>query len=224
MKPRARSGGGTDSAVTAVAAKEGGRSMRKFQTRFVLGILACALAVACGQEKRAATAGIQTAETAVAAAGEDVSKYAADQWKGITDSLASAKDSFAKKDYRAAIESVRDIGKRIQDAQAAASTKKTELTNAWNDLSASVPKMLEAIKTRVDQLGASKKLPKGMDSATLDGAKQGLASATQTWTEAQSAAQSGNLADAVAKANSIKEKAGQVMQSLGVTAPAATGG
>jgi hypothetical protein len=199
--------------------------MRKFQTRLVLGLLACALAVACGQEKRAARAGIQTAETAVAAAGDDVARYAADQWKGITDSLAAAKDSFARKDYRAAIESVRDIGKRIQDAQAAASTKKTELTNAWNELSAGVPKMVDAIKTRVGELGASRKLPKGMDAATLDGARQGLASATQTWAEAQSAAQSGNLADAVAKANSVKEKAAQVMQSLGITpAPAATGG
>jgi hypothetical protein len=38
--------------------------MRKFQSRLVLGIHAGALAVACGQEKRAARAALQSAETA----------------------------------------------------------------------------------------------------------------------------------------------------------------
>jgi hypothetical protein len=199
--------------------------MRKFSTRLALGVLACALAVACGQEKRAAQAAIQTAETAVASAGDDVAKYAADQWKGITDSLASAKDSFARGDYKASIAGLQDIGKRIQDAQAAASTKKTELTTAWNNMSAGLPKMVDAIKSRVDILSSSKKLPKGMDAATLDSAKQGLAAATTSWNEAQEAYKNGNMADAVAKANVVKEKAVQVMQSLGMTPPpAATGG
>jgi len=198
--------------------------MRRFHSRLVLGVLACALAIGCGAEKRAAQAAIQTAETAVSSAGDDVSKYAADQWKGITDSLAAAKDAFAKGDYKGAMAGISDIGKRVQDAQAAASTKKTELTNAWNDMSAGLPKMVDAIKSRVDILSASKKLPAGMTAATLDSAKQGLASATQTWTEAQDAYKSGNLTDAVAKATAVKDKAVEVMKALGMTPPPAAGG
>jgi len=71
--------------------------------------------------------------------------------------------------------------------------------------------------------GHPREAPQG--DGPRDGAKQGLAAATQTWSEAQSAAQSGNFADAVAKANTVKEKAISVMQSLGLTPHlAATGG
>ena len=198
--------------------------MRRSNFRLALGLLACFAMIACGAEKRAARAGIQAADRAVAAAGDDVAKYAADQWKPITDAVASAKDSFEKKDYRAAIESIRDIGPKIQAAQAAATQKKTELSNSWSELSASLPKMVDAIKTKVDELSSMKKLPKGIDAAALDGAKQGLAAATQAWSEAQDAFKSGNLADAVAKANTVKQKATEAMQALGMTPAAAPAG
>jgi hypothetical protein len=194
--------------------------MRKFGARFALGILACSVMVACGAQKRAARSAIQAADKAVASVGDDVAKYAPDQWKGITDSVATAKDSFEKKDYKAAIASLSDIGPRVQAAQAFATQKKTELGNAWTEMSAGLPKMVDAIKGRVDELSSMKKLPKGIDAAALDGAKQGLAAATQAWSEAQDAFKAGNLTDAVAKANTVKQKATEAMQALGMTPPA----
>ena len=194
--------------------------MRRSNVRLALGLLACLAMVACGAEKRAARDAIQSAERIVASAGDDVAKYAADQWKSINDSLASAKESFDKKDYRGAIATLKDFGPRVQAAQAAATQKKTELANAWTEMSAGVPSMLTAIKTRVDALSSMKKLPKGVEASTVDAAKQGLAAATQAWNEAQEASKSGNLVDAVAKANTAKQKAAEVMQSLGIAAPA----
>lgn len=198
--------------------------MRKHGTRWTLVLLACGLVVACGKEKRMAQAALKSAETTVASAGEDVAKYAPDQWKEITDSLASAKDSFARKDYKAALASLADIGPKVQEAEGLASTKKTELENAWNDMSAGLPKMMDAIKSRVDILAASRKLPAGMDKAKLEGITSGLASATQTWNEASDAQKAGNLTEAVAKANSVKEAATKLMQDLGMSLPSAVGG
>jgi len=195
--------------------------MLRKTSRFALVILACGLAVGCGKYKRLADTAIKTAETAVASAGDDVVKYATDQWQPITNSVASAKESYAKGDYKAAIASLRDIGPKIQAAQAAASAKKTELENAWNDLSGGLPKMLDAIKSRVDILSASKKLPAGMDKAKLESAKSGLAAATSDWSAAQDASKAGKLTDAIAKANSVKDQAAQIMQSLGMTPPPA---
>ena len=194
--------------------------MRRSNVRLALGLLACLAMVACGAEKRAARAAIQSAERAAATLSDDVAKYVPDQWKSINDSLASAKESFDKKEYRAAIATLKDFGPRVQAAQAAATQKKTELANAWTDMSAGLPKMVDAIKTRVDELSKMKKLPKGLDASTLDGARQGLAAATQAWNEAQEAFKSGNLTDAVAKASTVKQKAAEVMQSLGIAAPA----
>ena len=199
--------------------------MSKHWLRLTLVVLAaCLLAAACGQEKKAAEAAVKTAEDAVNAAGPDVAKYAADQWKSVTDTLAAAKDSLAKGDYKAAMASANEITQKVTDAAAAASAKKAELTKAWTDMSAGLPKMVDAIKSRVDILSASKKLPKDLDKAKLEEARSGLAAATQSWSEANEAFKSGNLADAVAKANSVKDKATQVMQILGMTPPPAAGG
>jgi len=88
-------------------------------------------------------------------------------------------------------------------------------------MSGGLPKMVEAIKSRVDILSKSKKLPAGMDQAKFDGAKSGLTEVTQMWGDAQKAFQGGNLADAVSKANTIKDKAAQIMDALGMKAPAA---
>jgi len=41
------------------------------------------------------------------------------------------------------------------------------------------------------------------------------------WDDAQKAFQGGNLADAVSKANTVKDKAAQIMDTLGMKAPAA---
>jgi hypothetical protein len=195
--------------------------MLRKTSRLALVILVCGLAVGCGKYKRLADTAIKTADTAVASAGDDVVKYATDQWQPIINAVASAKESYAKGDYKAAIASLQDIGPKIQAAQAAASAKKTELENAWNDLSGGLPKMMDAIKSRVDILSASKKLPAGMDKAKLESAKSGLAAATSDWAAAQELSKAGKLTDAIAKGNSVKDQAAQIMQSLGMTPPPA---
>jgi hypothetical protein len=84
-----------------------------------------------------------------------------------------------------------------------------------------VPQMAAAIKSRVDILSQSKKLPAGLDKAKLDGAKAGLAAVSQGWTEASEAFKSGNVSDAVAKARAAKDKAVEVMTALNMTVPQA---
>ncbi len=62
-----------------------------------------------------------------------------------------------------------------------------------------MPKMLEAIKSRLDILSASKKLPENLDKAKLEGAKGGYEAAAKMWDDAKAAFAGGNLADAMAK-------------------------
>lgn len=195
--------------------------MRHRMSRIGLVLLSCCLVVACGQDKKLAEAALKTADDAVNAVSPDVSKYAPDSWKAVTELLAGAKDAFARGDYKAALASANQIPDKIKEATAAAMAKKDELTKAWNDMSAGLPQMVDAIKSRVDVLSASKKLPAGMDKAKLDDAKAGLAAATQSWGEASEAFKAGNLTDALAKANAVKDKAVAIMQSLGMSVPAA---
>jgi len=81
--------------------------------------------------------------------------------------------------------------------------------------------MVDVITKRVEILSKSKKLPAGLDKEKFESAKATLASVTQTWTEASAAFQAGDLVDAVGKANAVKEKAVEIMNTLGMKAPEA---
>lgn len=133
--------------------------------------------------------------------------------------LTAAKEKLGKSDYKGALADAQAVGSKIQELPAAAAAKKAELTKAWESLSVGMPKVVDAIKSRLDILSKSKKLPAGMTADKLAEAKSGLGEITQQWTEAAAAAQGGKLTDAIAKATSAKTKAADVLTMLGMPVP-----
>jgi hypothetical protein len=185
-------------------------------------VIAALMFVACeSAEKAPAAAAIAAAQAAVDGVKDEARKYMPDQVKSIEDALAGAKANFEKNDFKAALTGAQDVAAKAKDLGAAAAAKKAQLTRSWEEMSSGVPKMAEAIKSRVDILSQSKKLPAGLDKAKLDGAKTDLATLNQSWAEASSAYQSGNVNDAVAKAEATKTKAVEIMTALNMTVPQA---
>jgi len=186
----------------------------------VVVVMICALFVACGsKEKPLAEQAIKAAEEALNSVKSDAVKYVPDKVKSVEDAIKAAKASFDKGDYPAALNAAKDLAAKAKDLAKAAADKKAELTKKWEELSANLPKMVEAIKSRVDILSQSKKLPADIDQAKLDGAKTGLASINEIWTQATEAFKGGNLTDALAKASAVKDKAVGIMTSLGMQVP-----
>lgn len=183
--------------------------------------LVCAASLACNSGKAPAEAAMKLAEEAVNGARAEAEKLVPDDFKSLSDDLNVAKDQMAKGDYKAALASAQSIQQKANDVLARARAKKDELTKTWNDLSATVPKMVEAVKSRVDILSQSKKLPKGLDAAQLASAKDNLAGATSAWDEAQSAFKASNWSDAIAKATAAKDKAASALTALGMSATGA---
>ena len=180
------------------------------------------LVVSCGSgNKDAATAAIKVAEESWNAAKGEVLKYIPDQAKGVEDAIKSAKENFDKGNFDAALETAKAIPEKVKVLTTAVAVKKTELTKSWEEMSGGLPRMLDAIKSRLDILSASKKLPGNLDKAKLEGAKGGYEAATKMWDEAKAAFAGGNLADAMAKGKTVKEKAVEVMTTLGMQVPAA---
>ena len=99
--------------------------------------------------------------------------------------------------------------------------KKDELTKTWANLDQGLPKMMESIKSRVGILSKSKKLPANLTKEKVEEAKSGLDSAMKEWETAKESFKTGSLAEAVTKGNTVKEKAAQVLQILGMPVPAA---
>ncbi len=196
--------------------------MRRNIYNFGIMILTAILLAACGSgDKGPAETALKAAEEAINTAKAEVSKYMPDQASSLDSALAATREKLNKGDYKAVLSEAPALTSKAQELASAAAAKKAELTKSWEGLSSGMPRVVEAIKSRVDILSQSKKLPAGMNADTLAQAKAGLSEITQQWTAATEASKSGNLMDAVTKASSVKVKAAEVLTLLKMPVPEA---
>jgi len=189
--------------------------------RGVICAMALALLSACASDKAPAEQAIQGAEAAIAQVKTEAAKWIPDQVRALDTSLAAVKDKFAKGDYKAVLAEAPALATQAKSVAEAAAAKKAELTKSWEEMSAGLPKMIEAVKSRVDILSKSKKLPANVTKEQFEAAKTDVAAATQGWTDAMAAYTGGNIADAVTKANTVKAKTVEALQALGMPVPPA---
>jgi hypothetical protein len=190
--------------------------------RFIALILAAFVIAGCANKMAPAQKAIADIEAAVTAAGEDATKYVPDQVQAVNDQLANLKAMFDKKDYKGVLAAAPAVLTQAQGLTAAAAAKKTETMDMyageWTNLASSVPQAVAAIQSRVDILSKSKKLPAGMDAATLDNVKTSLAEANSTWAQATQAQAAGDLEQAVTLAQQVKTRTDELLTTLGMTA------
>ena len=198
--------------------------MRK-TTPWIVTLAAAVLLAACAGQKEPATQAIAKAEAALAEVRGDAAQYAPDNLASVESTLTGLKDNLAKGDYKAVLAGVGGLTSSIAGLKDAAAAKKSEMEAAmaaasaeWSNMAGDLPKMVEAIGSRIGVLSKSKRLPKNIDQASFDSAKSGYEMMQSTWSEATAAAASGNVMDAVAKANMIKDKGAEVMQLLNMSA------
>ncbi len=192
------------------------------QRWFAIMVLAISLVLmACATAKAPADAAIKAADEALAAVRAEAAKVMPAELKAVEDALAAAKANYQKGEYQQALTGAKDVSAKVKDLAATAATKKDELTSNWQEMSGGIPGMMGAISKRVEILSKARTLPAGLDKEKLESVKATLATANQTWTEAASAFATGNLADAVGKAKSVKETAVEIMNTLGMKPPEA---
>jgi hypothetical protein len=195
--------------------------MRLLKTMLWTVTVSLALVAACASEKAPAEQALKTAETAIAEIRGEAAKWAPDQARALEASLAATKDKFAKGEYKAVLTEAPALAGRAKEVAAAAAAKKADLTKSWEEMSTGLPKMVDAVKSRVDILSKSKKLPANVSKESFEAAKAGLAEATKGWEDATAAFKGGNVADAVAKADAVKRKTVEALEALKMPVPAA---
>jgi paraquat-inducible protein B len=198
--------------------------MRSLSPRWIVVAVAL-IAIGCANQKGPAEQAVAKIDAEVAAIRQDAAKLAPGDLQGVEASIASLKEKMAKGDYKAVLADAPAVTSAVDSLRQTVASKKAEAeaamtaaTAEWNSLSADVPKMVEAIQSRVDILGKSRKLPKNVSQEAFDAAKSGLDSMKATWAEATAAFASGDSVSAVAKANSVKQQGNDVLQKLGMTA------
>lgn len=179
---------------------------RRSANYLVLGI--AAVLAACTTQMEPAKKAIDDISSTIEAASAEADKYIPDQVASVDRKLTDLYASFDKKDYAAVLVGAPAVLSEAQGLAAATAAKKDEImksqTSEWSGLSASVPQLVRAVKTRVDALAKTRHVPKGVD---LTAGKSDFDDATVLWDKAQAAFKSGNVADAVAAASDAKAKA-----------------
>ena len=195
----------------------------KKQSVWLLATLAAVLVVGCANQKAPAEQAVAGAETALAAVRDDAQKYVPDQLQAVDSQLAALKDSLTKGDYKSVLTGAPTLNSAISSLKDAAEAKKADAEaalakakDAWGPLNAEVPKMVEAIQSRITALSKSHHLPKGVTKDGLAAAKSGVDSLKSMWGEASNASASGDFTTAVSKAQAVKDKAAEIMKSLGL--------
>jgi hypothetical protein len=193
---------------------------------WLFAALLAVLVAGCASQKEPAEKMVATVDAALASVREDAQKYLPDQLQAVDTQVSSLKDSLAKGDYKAVLTAAPAVTTAINNLKDAVAAKKAEVEAAiakakeqWASLSSDVPKMVEAIQSRLATLAKTKKLPKNVDKAAVESAKSGLDAVKSGWDQASSAFASGDFAGAAAKGQEIKDKATEVLRSLGVTSP-----
>jgi hypothetical protein len=185
----------------------------------VMAVATLALA-ACARQMEPAKAALAGIESTIAAVAMDAGKYVPEQLASTQAKLAELQSAFDKKDYAAVITGAPAVLADAQGLAAAASAKKDEmmkmLSGEWTNLTAAVPALVTSVQSRLTVLGKSRTPPKDVDMA---GARSMLADASAMWAQAQAAATSGNVEDAVATAKKVKEKAEAAAAALKMKLP-----
>jgi hypothetical protein len=190
-----------------------------------LPLLVGALLVGCTGQKEPATKAVADLEASVAAVRPDAQTYAPGELAQVEEVLAALKGQLASKDYKSVVANAPGVAKQVDSLKQSVSAKRSEREAAvaaasqqWQTLSADVPKMLEAIQSRVDILSKARNLPKNVTAESFQSAKDGLEQMKSAWAEATAKFGAGNPIDAVAKAQAVKEKGNEIMQLLGMNA------
>jgi PBP1b-binding outer membrane lipoprotein LpoB len=190
----------------------------------VLATLAAVLVAGCQNQRAPAEQAVAAAESSLTNIRDAASHYAPDQLQQVDAQLNSAKDSLAKGDYKGVLASMPALNTAIANLRDTATAKQQEADaanskakDAWGPMSTDVPKMVDAISSRVDILSKSHHLPHGVTKDSLASAKSAVDSMKSAWSDASNAASSGDYATAVSKGQGVRDQASQVMQSLGMT-------
>jgi hypothetical protein len=193
-------------------------------SKLILAIAAASLlATGCAKQKAPATNAVEAIEASLAEVRADAAKYAPDGLKGVEAQLARLNTSLENKEYENVLAGTPQLQKAVDSLKSAVTAGKAQAKSAyaaakteWDSLNVEVPKMVETIQARVDELSKKSRLPWGVSKDEFAGAKSGLESMKSLWAEAKSQANNGDAVEAVGKAKTVKGMAQEVRDRLGI--------
>jgi len=164
----------------------------------------------CGSQKGAAEAAMASTVQAWNAIKEQATNVVPDEAKTIEDGVTATTAQLQGGDYKGALAAATSLGARVKELADSLPEKTTQLQSAWTELSGSLPGTITTLEKRL----AGLKMPAPGTPNAEQSPMVILAGIKTGWTDAQSAAQAGRLAEAVSKANDVRTNAVKLLTDL----------
>jgi hypothetical protein len=194
------------------------------KSKWLVASVTALIVFGCTSQKEPAERAVANIDAALGTGHDAAAKYALDGLQSVEAQVATLKDNLSKGEYKKVLADAPAVTTAVANLQQAAiakqkeaDTKLAQTKQQWRTLSADVPKMVAAIQSRVDELSKLRRLPKGVSKASSESAKASLESLNSTWTEATSAVAKEDYAGGVAKGQTAKDNASEIMHELGMT-------
>jgi hypothetical protein len=152
---------------------------------------------ACSSQKDPATAAVKAARDAYKTVDASDMRYAAAEAKGVRDAVENSEAALERAAYPLAIQEATGVPERVAKLKTAIATRKADLTASWTKMSTAVPPFMTAINNRLKGGG-------GLAKPDAEKARAEMESVSNAWTEAEVAAQSGDVGTAASKAGDVK--------------------
>jgi hypothetical protein len=181
-----------------------------------LALVALALA-ACGPDyKKLSEDALGKADRFVAAAQTNGGKINPTEIQKLSDSLKVAKGYAADGKFKEAYNSAVDVANASIMVSRGFGPKKTELENSYESVAKAIAPAARTTMTKIKQLQAGRKVPAGMTAASFDSLAKASQSWEATWKEAVAFHEQGEIAQAAAKAEKVRDDVLGAMKALGI--------
>jgi hypothetical protein len=193
----------------------------KFSNLIVAAAAAVVLVTGCAQQRGPANEALDKIEASLKEIKDDAAKYAPDGLKGVEAQFDRLKASYEAKEYDNVLAGTPALSKAVDSLKAAISSGKqhaqaayTAAKTEWDSLNDEVPKTIESIQARVDELQAKKRLPFGINKDEFEGAKGAFESLKAEWAAATAEAKKGDPVEATTKGKTAKGMAESIKDQL----------
>lgn len=189
---------------------------------FLAFAAATLLITGCSQNRNAANESLDKIEASLEDVRDDARRYAPDGLKGVETQLANLKASYEAKEYDHVLAGTPQLEKAVGSLKDAVASGREHARRAlavakseWEGLNVEVPKMVESIEARVEELD-KKKIRFRVSKEELATAKSDLEWMKSEWAEATANVEKGAQVEAAEQAKAVKAKGEEIRKQLGM--------
>lgn len=194
-------------------------------------IVTASLAIGgCANREAPATRAVADARAALATFRDQAERFAAGELQQVDAALADLEAHLQKGDYGVMADAAPALSTQIEALYATTVERRAAHEQAnitarvtWATLAEDMPKMIQALQSRIDVLAKSRRLPADLDRTQFDAVRARFEQMKSLWLEAAAAVASGEVVEAVGHGERAAAKGAEAMSLLGMTVDTAGG-